>query len=250
VQCFATISFPSGTADGDGAHRPLFYSVAGYEPAMAQGHPGGKAFAPFRGGVFSWQTLATSVCSNLNDLRGHDHELRAPMPGVSPGQQKEFEVFVATVAGESLGSSPKAWVGVAHTIMNRVGRYEWAKFNTPLAVIANTGFDAYTKRETSDTYQCAMKYFAGQPIAHPADRDALLNLIPLVTPIYLRTAIDPTDVTFFFNPQTRAIRDVAPNEAQVVEITNEVLGTPRDGRDQGRWTFLRYVARAKPFSPS
>jgi len=93
---------------------------------------------------------------------------------------EQLTEFLATIYGEAAQSTLAAWRAIASSILNRVGRREWRKYKTPLAIIANTGYDAFTER--NQPYTHAKRYFQTQA---PHDDPRLKELAAVVTPIYM-----------------------------------------------------------------
>lgn len=208
-----------------------------------ESQPGsGGGYASFLNGAFVSKVFASGVCtSNTVDLSGEASTLHSPLPIVPPALQEEFEIFVATVCGEAIGQSEGAWMGVAHTIMNRVARnYEnWKGCLTSTEVIRKTGFEAYDKKIFRE-----VREFMKKPETAPyKDRDKLGRLIALVTPIFLRQGGDGAGAVFFYSPAAQ--RALAKKEAEngksgrsitpafvnqggdkaLVRITEQVLGS-------------------------
>ncbi|WP_143195714.1 hypothetical protein [Archangium sp. Cb G35] len=206
------------------------------EPGLSGGH------ASFSNGGFVSKVFASGVCtSNTMELSGIAAALKSPLPVVPPSLQEEFEIFVATVCGEAIGQSEGAWMGVAHTIMNRVARkYEkWKDCFTSTDVIRLTGFEAYNKK----IFLAAREYMKAPATASFTDRDKLQRLITLVTPIFMRQGDDGAGAVFFYSP--KAQRQLAEREAangnrsrsivpafvnqtgdkELVRVTEQVLGS-------------------------
>lgn len=114
---------------------------------------------------------------------------------------EELRVFLATIYGEAAGSSPAAWKAIASVILNRVGVREWRKHKTPLAVIANTGFDAFTQR--NGPYQAA--YSVGLHRMYMLTHDSpYARLQEAVTPIYEGKEPRTTDAQLYYSPLAQA----------------------------------------------
>lgn len=160
--------------------------------------------------------------------------------------REEYEIFVATVAGEALGGSPRAWKGVACAIINRVGRYEWKKHNSITAIIANTGFDAYRNREKSNAYQNAMRYLKGKPGVPKADLDALVKIEQAIRPFFMGTSKLVTKAVIFYNP---SICGFPGDRSMAVDVTADVLGSPAGPLDAGQYSFWRYRTEDAAFDP-
>lgn len=264
VAVFATLGFPAGGSGSTGGSvRPVFANMANYGeaiggvPAQAKfEYPieaailglarGPERFAPFAWGGFAWKAIATDVCSNLVSLSGRVAQLVAPPAEIPPAMREEYEIFVATVAGEALGGSPRAWKGVACAIINRVGRFEWKKHMSITAIIANTGFDAYRNREKSNAYQNAMRHLKGKPGVPKVDLDALVKLEQAIRPFFMGTSKLITKAVIFYNP---SICGFPGDRNMAVDVTADVLGSPADPLDAGQYSFWMYRTEDTAFDP-
>ncbi|BAK76212.1 peptidase M23 [Pseudogulbenkiania sp. NH8B] len=88
--------------------------------------------------------------------------------------ETDFFIFVSTIYGEAAGQSPASWKAIANVITNRIkqGR-EWKKYKTPVEIIQNTGFDAYTQKNTP--YKEAYDYIANGAQTPNAQKIELLK---------------------------------------------------------------------------
>jgi len=211
-----------------------------------ESEPGdGQGYASFSNGTFVSKVFAEGICtSNTVDLSGRAAELHSPLPIIPPDRQEEFEVFIGTVAGESIGQSEHAWKAVAHTIMNRVARkYEtWRDCLTTTEVIKSSGFEAHKK----EIYTQAIAYLRSPASAAFASRDRLQRLITAVAPIFMRQAGNGLGVVFFFSPNAQKAlaakeaaegkpgRPLVPGyvsqggDKTLVDITKQLLGEAKD----------------------
>ncbi|EPX58619.1 hypothetical protein D187_003817 [Cystobacter fuscus DSM 2262] len=177
------------------------WAIADY--AAREGHNASVGFAPFDSGAFVSRVFASGVCSsNSVTPSGHIEALYSPMPVVPADRREEFEIFVATICGEAIGQSPTSWAGVAHTIMNRVGRkYEiWERCLSAAEIIQNTGFEAYQKK----IYQEAIQCIRAPAHSQMKDRDKVKAIIDVVTPIFMRQAGNMGDVVYFYSPKAQS----------------------------------------------
>lgn len=152
---------------------------------------------------------------------------------------EELRIFLATIYGESAQSSPAAWRAIASVILNRVGVREWKRHKTPLAVIANTGFDAFSHRNSP--YQVAYKVLAAPYLAEP--RSNMRRLMDAVIPIYEGQEPRTTDAQLYYSPKAQAqlhkknprVWPAAPRwKFELLEAV-DVPGTERDD-----FLFFRY----------
>ena len=95
---------------------------------------------------------------------------------------KNEKIFVATICGEAIGSGTLACRIIAWVIVNRVGFREWKKYKSPISVIKNTGFDAYTYSTTE--YKKAFSYLQEREKKHKRNNKLYENIITSVMPIY------------------------------------------------------------------
>jgi hypothetical protein len=113
---------------------------------------------------------------------------------------ESFRVFCATIAGEAIGCSPATWRAIASVIINRVGVREWHRYLTPLAVIANSGFDAFAQE--NPPYKAAYKAFGSGWSAGLSTR--LARLVDAVTGIYEGTEKPTTDAVLYYSPKAQS----------------------------------------------
>lgn len=113
---------------------------------------------------------------------------------------EELRIFLATIYGEAAQSSPASWKAIASVILNRVGQREWKKHKTPLAVIANTGFDAFT--HGNSPYRTAYKAL-GMPFM-VQERSILGRLMEAAIPIYEGREPRTTDAQLYYSPRAQA----------------------------------------------
>jgi len=125
-------------------------------------------------------------------------------------------IFVATIAGEGIGSGSQAWQWIAHVIVNRVDHQtRWTQHTTTNAIIRHTGFDAYTQRNTE--FRRAMDYLAHGNV-DAFHRPIYRDLINTVIPIYYRMQNDITGgATHFYSPVSMTQRGSSPHWASAYE---------------------------------
>ncbi len=113
---------------------------------------------------------------------------------------EDFALFAATVYGESANSSEMAWRAVAHVIMNRVGRYEWSKYDSASEIVKNTGFDACTQRN-----QPFLKCYNYVNDKEATKSSHIGRFIEVITPIYQKKEPDNTeDSILYYSPNAQA----------------------------------------------
>jgi len=122
----------------------------------------------------------------------------SPTPSPTPSCEnltEEQKIFIATIAGESIGQGSLAWEAVGNVIMNRIGVREWSKYSTATDVIKNTGFDGYGSNE----YKKAMEYLNNRT----GDNQLYENLINTVMPVHNQTVDDITGgAQLFYSPRS------------------------------------------------
>jgi len=112
--------------------------------------------------------------------------------------------FLATIYGEAAQSSTAAWKAIASVIMNRVGVREWKKHKTPFAVLANTGFDAFTQRNAP--YKKAVDYFRALSAGTVQKTNLHLKfLAEAVLPIYKGEEKPFPEIILYFSPHAQRI---------------------------------------------
>lgn len=104
----------------------------------------------------------------------------------------------ATIAGEAIGCSPATWRGIASLAMNRVGKREWKRFLTPLAVFVNSRFDAFDQK--TDEYRKAWVALEAWPAGH----STLGQLVVATLPILQGTIKPITEAVLYFSPKAQA----------------------------------------------
>jgi len=116
---------------------------------------------------------------------------------------KEFRVFVATTYGEANTGSETAWRAVGNVIMNRVGSGIWKEYNTVESVISNTGFDAYTQKNSP--YLDALAVLNGDSKQPAWRKQKVERMRELLAPIYLGTEPDITSgAVNYYSPKAQA----------------------------------------------
>lgn len=116
-------------------------------------------------------------------------------------EDNNFNIFVATIYGEAANQSPASWKAIANVIMNRIkqGR-EWKKYKTPVEIIRNTGFDAYTQK--NQPYTTAYNYLQNGTETPQGSKIDLLKIT--VKSIYDGTAADNTqDSVLYYSPKAQ-----------------------------------------------
>jgi hypothetical protein len=140
---------------------------------------------------------------------------------------EQLRAFLATIHGEAAGCAPATWKAIASVIMNRVGVLEWRKLKTPLAVIAGSGFDAYTQENA--LFKLAFKVLGDPHLIEPNSPIARLQLA--VEPIFRKEAPPTTDALLYYSPKAQA----ALHKAK-----------PGLYRDLPRWDFGKLMAVTIP----
>jgi len=199
AQFFAVLSLPVGDAV-----RSVFAEKIAYEPNMKDD---GKdtGFAPFEAGDLSVAPVATGVCTNAADLKGHETILESSGAWVPENRREAFNVVLSTIYGESGGQSEGAWRAIAHVIMNRAGKGSWAKYPNPEDIVMHTGFDAYSHREREHSlYSKAWSYLTGS--RNPLNKK-IEKMAAIVAPVFMgrEETNDPTHgANFYYSPKAQA----------------------------------------------
>lgn len=118
--------------------------------------------------------------------------------GVDYELNEEEKLFIAVVAGESIGQGELGWQVVANMIMNRVGSREWAALKTPTEVMNSNHFDCL-KEGGSNEYNKAVKYLENRV----NDNGIYEQLISVVMPIYHGETTDITGgAQLYYSPRS------------------------------------------------
>lgn len=115
--------------------------------------------------------------------------------------ETDFFIFVSTIYGEAAGQSAASWKAIGNVITNRIkqGR-EWKKYKTPVEIIQNTGFDAYTQKNTP--YKEAYNYLANGVETPNAKKIDLLK--KTVAPIFEYGGSDNTNgAVLYYSPKAQ-----------------------------------------------
>lgn len=148
-------------------------------------------------------------------------------------------IFLATVYGETAASSPAAWRAIASVIKNRVGRREWAKWETVAEIIAHTGFDAYSQQNAP--YREALAYFK---VGLPHDNPRFKLLAETVTPIYLDGPRIP-DIVLYYSPKAQAwLHEHKPEQYHHDRPAwnwDELEQVPVEGAEGDDFAFFKYI---------
>jgi hypothetical protein len=121
----------------------------------------------------------------------------------------EFKKFVAIVYGEANICSETAWIAIGHVIVNRVGKFDWARCKTVTQVILQrNAFEAYGK----NNYSTAYKYLS-QNTKNNKSNPLIDRMIEVLRPVYDG---DDTDITsgavLYYSPKTqKALGRKKPN---------------------------------------
>jgi len=132
---------------------------------------------------------------------------------------EEQKLFLATIAGESIGQGATAWAAIGHVIMNRVAdrKHEWKEFNTVTKVIQQPwAFTCYTRQETE--YVKAKKYLDNRTKTN----ELYEELIRVALPIYNNTTTDTTKgAQLYYSPDSMDPPGTKPlwDFDKLVEIT-------------------------------
>lgn len=113
---------------------------------------------------------------------------------------EDFRIFLATIWGEAAASSTAAQRAIASVIMNRIHFREWGHLDSPLAVIRQSGFDAFKMKNAP--YQEAYDAFA--PAALASLPRKLRALEDAVRAIYERLELPTTPAVLYFSPKAQA----------------------------------------------
>ncbi len=113
---------------------------------------------------------------------------------------EQLKVFLATIFGEAAACSPAAWRAIASVILNRVATGEWRKHRTPLAVIAHTGFDAFTHQNAP--FLTALRLLENPDAVTPDS--PLGKLMEAVLPLYGGREPRTTDAVLYYSPKAQA----------------------------------------------
>jgi len=121
---------------------------------------------------------------------------------------EQLRVFLATIYGEAAGSSPAAWKAIAHTMFNRVGFREWRDQKTVLRVIANTGFDAFTRRNAPYNHAYDILENVDTDPEFAALPPVLAHLCETVIPVYCERLGRPSGLhvgqVLYYSPKAQA----------------------------------------------
>lgn len=91
-------------------------------------------------------------------------------------------------------------------MMNRVGIREWRKYESVFDVIKNSGFDAYTYRNSP--YRVAEDYLENRDeyIKNGKVNEIIENMIKVVGDVYYENTDDTTDgAVLYYSPKTQSI---------------------------------------------
>jgi Cell Wall Hydrolase len=118
---------------------------------------------------------------------------------------EQLKIFIATIFGEAASGQLETWKAIASVIMNRVGYREWAHLQTPLDVIAKSGFDAYTQK--SPNYQWMMTTLNALHVFKDAQilptPQSLAQYIEMATSVYNGGPRIP-DIVLYYSPKAQA----------------------------------------------
>ena len=145
---------------------------------------------------------------------------------------EEQRLFIATIAGESIGQGSIAWTAVGHVIMNRVAdtKREWRNLNTVTDVIAQPwAFTCYTREEPE--YVKALNYL----INRTGDNKLYEELIQTVMPIYNKKTYDITGgAQLYYSPRSMVPAGSEPSWASSDELVELFV------EDIDSWYFRFY----------
>lgn len=218
--------------------------VARYHPRTEPTDSDG--FVPIGHGVLGPPLSSLGVGSNLIDVKGHPSELvppGRPIERVREDQHEDLKWFIACIVGEARNSSAVAQRAVGHSMINRIGRREWARTSSVQDVVKfPSAYECYgggkKVKNFIDGEVYAEKYIKAR--GDVPDRDPALDaLIEAVLPVFLGEAGDGHDVTLYFSPSAqRKLGRTAPDWAtssQLEDITDLLLRGSRDD-----FKFYRY----------
>jgi LysM repeat protein len=110
---------------------------------------------------------------------------------------EDFKIFASTINGEAGASSVESQKAIAHSIMNRVGKREWKRHKSPVDIVKNTGYDAYTQKNSP--YVNAYERMTSEIVG-----PKLQLLINAVLPIFNGTEADTTGgVVLYYSPNAQ-----------------------------------------------
>jgi len=151
-----------------------------------------------------------------------------------PPLTDEQKLFIATIAGESIGQGETAWRAVGNVIMNRVSdnKHEWKNLNSVSDVIKEPwAFTSYTRKEPQ--YALTMEYLNNR-----TGESALYeDLISTVLPVYNRSVEDNTGgAQLFYSPGAMVPRGSIPPWS----ISSEVVELKVPGISANNFRFYKY----------
>lgn len=127
----------------------------------------------------------------------------------------QLRAFLSTIWGEAAGCAPATHRAIASVILNRVGVREWKGLKTPLRVIAVSGFDAFTRRNTP--FVEAWDYFGGGRGGMRLDLEELEDEVRPLLEAFLADPSSPrtTDAQLYYSPKAQAaLREAAIKKGQ------------------------------------
>lgn len=112
----------------------------------------------------------------------------------------EFSVVLSTVYGEAARSSAIARKAILCVMQNRVGYREWSRYRTLLAIVENTGFDAYTQKIAP--YNSAFNYMNGRSAAHVNAH--LEGIVAGLRPCYITPIDIASKAVLYYSPKAQS----------------------------------------------
>ena len=151
-------------------------------------------------------------------------------------KSKDFRIYLSTINGEAGGQSHGSWIAIANVINNRVGYKEWSRYRTQVAVIENTGFDAYWKKTTQ--YNSAYNALSSGKLG-----PRLIDMMHVVAPIYLGLTQDTTNgAVLYYSPKTQAALAARTKEYKLIPNWqwNEIKRVYPAGVGNDDFAFYKY----------
>lgn len=163
--------------------------------------------------------------------------------GQNRGQFKDLSddeiLLVTTIFGEAGYCSEVAWQAVANVIMNRVGKYDWKKYTTPVEIVKYTGFSAYSN--PNEPFREAKAYFEERDYSN----EQIEKMIEIVIPIFRGKGEDITNnaIAYYSPNAQKALHEKYPEEYP--EIPSWVLSptvekVEIDGLENDDFQFYKY----------
>lgn len=163
--------------------------------------------------------------------------------GQNRGQFKDLSddeiLFVTTIFGEAGYCSEVAWQAVANVIMNRVGKYDWKKYTTPVEVIKYSGFTAYNS--PNEPFREAKSYFEERDYSN----EQIEKMIEIVIPIFRGKGEDITNnaIAYYSPNAQKALHEKYPEKYPEIPnwtLSQTVEKVEIDGLKNDDFQFYKY----------